>query len=192
MAKGPLRHFFSFSFPTASLESLLCLIRLFSAIVPFWWYHLVSQAMHPTLLLQERGMVPSEKLGRGVRPASQNPYPIYDLAKNRYPIYEQTGWKTLAFGTTHTCIAHIRKYPPRYYFQMPNPPYSLLVSLFRSRYFSIFSHSFSYALWSQGEAISIIIIIIITITIIIIIIVMTVKTYGCHMDPYSASLGRRT
>ena len=24
------------------------------------------------------------------------------------------------------------------------------------------------------------------------IIIMTVKTYGCHMDPYPASLGRRT
>ena len=32
----------------------------------------------------------------------------------------------------------------------------------------------------------------IIIIIIIIIIIMTVKTYGCHMDPYLASLGRRT
>ena len=30
------------------------------------------------------------------------------------------------------------------------------------------------------------------IIIIIIIIIMTVKKYGCHMDPYPASLGRRT
>ena len=28
--------------------------------------------------------------------------------------------------------------------------------------------------------------------IIIIIIIVTVKTYRCHMDPYPASLGRRT
>ena len=29
----------------------------------------------------EGGVLP-KKLGRGVRPASQNPYPIYDLTKN--------------------------------------------------------------------------------------------------------------
>ena len=38
----------------------------------------------------------------------------------------------------------------------------------------------------------IIITIIIISIIIIVIIIMTVKTYGCHMDPYPASLGRRT
>ena len=33
MAKGPLCHFFSFSCPTPSLESWLCLTRLFSVTV---------------------------------------------------------------------------------------------------------------------------------------------------------------
>ena len=42
------------------------------------------------------------------------------------------------------------------------------------------------------ECLITIIIIIIIIIVIVIVIVMTVKTYGCHMDPYPASLGRRT
>ena len=33
----------------------------------------------------------AEKLGRGVRPASQNPYPIYDqICDFPYPIYDVT------------------------------------------------------------------------------------------------------
>ena len=43
-----------------------------------------------------------KKLGRGVRPASQNPYPIYD----------QNSRKTIPFGAAHTYIAHTREYPP--------------------------------------------------------------------------------
>jgi len=48
------------------------------------------------------GRVLPEKLSGGVRPTSQNPYPIYD----------QNGRKTIPFGTAHTYIAHIREYPP--------------------------------------------------------------------------------
>ena len=70
-----------------------------------------------------RGVLP-EKLGRGVRPVSQNPYPIYDQnlrfllpnlwpVQNRDPIYDQNGWKTLSFLAAHTYIAHIREYPRR-------------------------------------------------------------------------------
>ena len=49
------------------------------------------------------GGVLAEKLGRGVGPASQNPYPIYD----------QNLRFSLPFGAAHTYIAHIREYPLR-------------------------------------------------------------------------------
>ena len=47
-----------------------------------------------------RGVLP-ETLGGGVRPASQNPYLIYD----------QHARKTIPFGVAHTYIADIREYP---------------------------------------------------------------------------------
>ena len=52
----------------------------------------------------EGGKILPEKLGRGVRPSSQNPYPIYDQTlrffatlfitwpKTRYSIYDRCGW----------------------------------------------------------------------------------------------------
>ena len=46
-----------------------------------------------SLLHPEGGVLP-ENLGGGVRPASQNPYPIYDQTKlcdiDPYPIYDLT------------------------------------------------------------------------------------------------------
>ena len=57
-----------------------------------------------------------EKLGRGVRLASQNPYAIYDqnggkMAKIDTPCMTKTAEKP-PFGAAHTYIAHIMEYAP--------------------------------------------------------------------------------
>ena len=51
MAKGLLRHFFSFSIPTASLEFLLCLTKLFFCNNSILVVILASQTMPPTFYL---------------------------------------------------------------------------------------------------------------------------------------------
>ena len=46
--------------------------------------------LHPSTLAGGGGVLP-EKLGGGVRPASQNPYPIYaKICDILYPIYDLT------------------------------------------------------------------------------------------------------
>ena len=86
------------------------------------------------------GGVLAEKLGRGVRPASQNPYPIYDQicdfpypiyeggghdkevasskkvhsrlqCKNRYPIYDQNGGKIAKIDTQFMTKTAEKPYP---------------------------------------------------------------------------------
>ena len=45
-----------------------------------------------------RGLLPGE-LGGGVRPDSQNPYPIYDQnGQILHSIYDQNGWKATLSG----------------------------------------------------------------------------------------------
>ena len=56
----------------------------------------------------------SRKFGRGVRPASQNPYTIDDQKSVIFStlFMNKTAEKPIPFEAAHTYMAHIREYPP--------------------------------------------------------------------------------